>query len=145
MIDANILEAFANTDPDDLKELLTEDDSAVEQPPEPPKPTALDKIVPMLVKNADEVQACCDELDPTVLANVGAKLSRSDTRILKQGLDQLGRPLRKLFSEIGEISPDEAEELGMQLESEGIVDDGGRVGGWLYRVGQLLGGSGGSR
>jgi hypothetical protein len=94
------------------------------------------KLIPLLEEFAEEVEACCDEIDGDLLVDMEAEMPSDEEQILKSGLHTLDKKLVKALSEAfdGGISPEEATELAEHLANEEIVSDPDRVAGWLYRI-----------
>lgn len=104
---------------------------------------AVDKFAelrPLLEEYAQEIEACCDEVDPDALRDPTAELAPQDMMILKQGVELLDPKLQMALQNAAQagITPEEAGNVGMHLEGEGLVVDGDRLAGWLFRVGQAL-------
>jgi hypothetical protein len=101
------------------------------------------KLLPLLEKFHEDVEAACDELDPEVLKDSGAEMPPEDQTILKDGFENLDGELVAAGNEelSGGISMDEAHGMANHLESEGMTEDPDRVAGWLFRLAQTLGGA----
>ena len=90
-----------------------------------------------LQEHADDVEQCVDELDPDALDNPDADMSPEDVEILKEGFEALDPGLKKEVERcVGGISFQDAQEIGEHLADAEHVEDGDRVGGWLYRLGE---------
>ncbi len=132
MIDASNLAAFANFGSSSTSaagEDLDMEDDAVE----------VDKFAnlrPLLKDVSLEIEQCCDEIDPDVLRDPSAPMAPEDIEILKQGVAMFDPGLQQTLQSATGMTPQEAADIGMQLEDEGLTSDGDRVSGWLYRVAQ---------
>ena len=138
-MDVKNLIAFAKSKPtgefDDLDEDLETNEGNVEADPE-----KFATLLPLLEAFSIEIEDCCNEVDPDALRNPSMELHHHDGEIIRIGLENLDTNLcneLKRVAKLG-ITPEEAGNLGDYLENEKLVGDGGRVGGWLYRVGQAL-------
>lgn len=106
---------------------------------------AVDKFVelrPLLEEYSQEIEACCDEIDPDALRDPSVELAPQDMEILQAGVQMLDPKLQAALTQAAQagITPEDAGNLGMHLEGEGLVVDGDRLAGWLFRIGQALGG-----
>lgn len=96
------------------------------------------KLIPFLELYAAEIEALCDEVDYDTLADPELELTDSDAQIIQEGVLELPPRLLKGIEVLEGITIEDANTLGKHLEAEGDVEDGLRVGGLLFRVGQLL-------
>lgn len=100
-------------------------------------------LLPLLEANAEEISECCDELDYDSLVDPEMEMTPEDGMILQEGYDMLPDDLRAALEEAApDISMDEASSLADNLASQELIEDPERFAGWLFRVGEMLGGGG---
>ena len=98
------------------------------------------KLIPLLEEFAEDVQESSDEMDVDVLTDDSIELEPDDMAILQEGYGSLDRRLKKEMEACcGGMSMEDGMYLAEHLETEGLIDDKERVGGWLFRVGEMLG------
>ena len=102
-------------------------------------PGRFGKLIPLLEANAEELEACCDELDPDALMNTGADLPEDDRDILLENVVSLPDDLiDEMMNTVGGITKEEAEKLAAHLEDESMIEDGDLLAAMLVHVGKLI-------
>lgn len=97
------------------------------------------KLIPLLEANAQELDACCDEIDPEALMNVNADLPDDDRDILLESVVSLDDALlTEMVSSLGGVTPTEADQLAAHLEGESMIEDGDRLAAMLVHVGKMI-------
>lgn len=97
-------------------------------------------LIPMLEEYSDDVEECCDELDPEILEDTALDMGPGDETILEEGMHALDRRLqRELKNCCKGISPEDADYVADHLARENLVADPQRMSGWLFRLGQVMG------
>lgn len=145
-IDPNKMEAFMQVGPKPEGGDLSGFKKGGEAKSEEPKPPSEDmkeggqgrfgSLIPLLEESAEELEACCDELDPEQLGNPNEPFDEENHDIFIEAFSDLPEDLQdELMSVLAEpLEVEEAEELGAHLEGEGMVTDGERIGNYLRHV-----------
>lgn len=100
-------------------------------------PGQFGQLLTLLENNADDVMSLTDEFDPDELTDESTELDDGEKQTLLEGVQSLDQALQGELAKLTGISLDDAQNLAQHLESEGVVDDAERLGGWLFRVGQI--------
>lgn len=96
-------------------------------------------LIPLLEANAEELEACCDELDPDSLDDTGTELSEDDHDTLMDSFNDLDGGLKKAMkSALPGIQLADAQNLAEHLSSEDMIEDEEKVAGLIFRFGQVL-------
>lgn len=135
-IDPNSLAAFAGTGgpPPGADESADADQGGGD---EEEGPGQFGQLLTLLENNADDVMALTEEYDPDELSDESAELDDSEKKSMLEGVQSLDQALQGELGKLSGVSLDDAENMAQHLEGEGIIDDAERLGGWLFRVGQL--------
>jgi len=104
----------------------------------PSGPTNPGAVIPFFEQYADEIEACCDELDYDVLIDPELDMSEEDEVIMQEGAAMLPPRLAGNLWHLTDIDYDAALAIGKHLEEERMSQDAERTAGWIYRIGQLL-------
>jgi hypothetical protein len=83
-------------------------------------------LIPLLERDADDVQSSIEELPPEILLDGIQVLQPDLVGELKSSLSQ-------------GIEEDDAQAIADHLETEGMYDDGSKLAGWLIRVASVAG------
>jgi len=140
-MDPKQLEAFVNG-PKPLRGDLNEMDMAGgEEGEQTVQKKNFEPLKSLLTKFGDEVEMCLDEVDPETLEDLELELEDSERQILEEGFNGLDRKFLRIAKPlITGIKPEEAQTIAQELEDTGLTDDGLRLGGWLFRMGQVFAG-----
>lgn len=96
-------------------------------------------LIPMLEANAEELDACCDEVAPEALLNTEADLSDDDHDIFVESFASLPHELtEEMISSLGGLTMEQAEDLATHLESEGMIEDSHRFACYLMHVSKMI-------
>ena len=98
-------------------------------------------LIPLLERDADDVQSSIEELPPEILEDPRAELASEDEQTLLDGIQVLQPDLvGELKSSLSQgIEEDDAQAIADHLETEGMYDDGSKLAGWLIRVASVAG------
>lgn len=99
------------------------------------------ELIPLLERDADDVQSSIEELPPEILEDPRAELAPEDEQTLLDGIQVLQPDLvSELKSSLSQgIEEDDAQAIADHLETEGMYDDGSKLAGWLIRVASVAG------
>ncbi len=125
----------AGTEEEEAAETLEDEEAEGNFPTGPTNPGA---VIPFLEQYADEIEACCDELDYDVLLDPNLDMSEEDEVIMSEGALMLPPRLQANLWHLTDIDLEAALAIGKHLEEEKKSQDAARTGGWVYRIGQLL-------
>lgn len=97
-------------------------------------------LIPLLEEQAEEIEACCDELDPEQLANPEEPFDDENHDIFVESFAELDDALKDaLIEAFAEgLKPEEADELATHLEGEGMIEDTERVANYLRHVARAI-------
>jgi hypothetical protein len=95
-------------------------------------------LIPVIEQFAQDIEACCDELDTEYLTDTSEEMPEDEKQILQEGYDALEDNLKEALSVASGITPDDAMKLAQHLADEDIIEDDDRVAGWLVRLGQII-------
>lgn len=95
-------------------------------------------LIPVIEMHAQDIEACCDELDTEYLTDTTDDMPDDEKQILTEGVDALADDLKSALGAVSGISQEDAQKLAAHLAEEDIIEDEDRVAGWLVRVGQVL-------
>jgi hypothetical protein len=146
-IDPTKMAAFAETGPKGPPAPKAAGGPPAEEPKEDEKQPAdgvdtkkFKKFIELLEENAEELEACCDELNPEALLNVSDGLPDEDRDILLESFGALPDDLQdEMIATLTDIGEEDAAAVTSALEESGAVEDGERVHAYLIHVGKLIG------
>lgn len=95
-------------------------------------------LIPVIEQYAQDIEACCDELDAEYLSDTSEDMPEDEKQILQEGYDILEDNLKDALDVVSGISQDDAAKLAQHLADEDIIQDEDRVAGWLVRIGQII-------
>lgn len=95
-------------------------------------------LIPIIEQHAQDVEACCDELDTEYLTDTSEDMPDDEKQILQEGVDALADDLKQALGVVSGISQEDAHKLASHLADEDIIEDEDRFAGWLVRVGQVV-------
>jgi hypothetical protein len=137
-LDPKQLEAFVNG-PKPLRGDLDDMGSVGDTGEPQPQKKNFEPLKQLLTKFGDEVEMCLDEVDPETLEDLELDLEDSERTILEDGFNGLDRKFLRIAKPLlTGISQEEAATIGQELEETGLAEDGLRLGGWLFRLGQVF-------
>lgn len=102
---------------------------------------AYNAMLPMLEAAAEELNGCCEGIDEEVLLDPSMELAADEVDAITVGFGELPEDLQgALFDFAAEdgIAMEETFAMADHLANEGLTENPDRLGGWLYRVGQLI-------
>jgi len=147
-IDPNKMAAFASAGPKPGTEDSTGGDTAEVEPGDTAEggddtqeggAGRFGELIPLLEANAEELAACCDELDPEALSDTSTALEGDNLEILTESVMALpGDLLAEMMATLSGVTWEEAEELVAHLEDEGMIDDAALVAALLTHIGKLI-------
>ncbi len=97
-------------------------------------------LIPLLTEFKDDVTEMTDEMDADILMDSTMDMGPDDTQILSEGYQALDRKLNKeLAATAGGISSEDSASVAEAVAEEDGTDDPDRLGGWLFRIGEMIG------
>lgn len=103
-----------------------------------PNPAA---VIPFLEQYAEEVQACCDEIERDLLVDADMEMDDDSAQILQEGALMLPPRLQRLLPNFAGISFEDAGVIAAAMEDREKTEDPEAWAGWIFRIGQLLDGA----
>jgi hypothetical protein len=103
----------------------------------------LANLILRLQESAEDVADVSDEMDANVLADPMVPMEPDDVEILQSGFDGLDSNLKKELTACcaaGGLSIEDARYIAQHLADMELVENPERIAGWLYRIGEMLGG-----
>jgi hypothetical protein len=103
----------------------------------------LANLILRLQESAEDVADVSDEMDAGVLADPMVPMESDDVEILQSGFDGLDSNLKKELTACcaaGGLSIEDARYIAQHLADMELVENPERIAGWLYRIGEMLGG-----
>lgn len=152
-IDPHALHAFVSNPAADASAAADVEDGAEEEAPPaeaaPPEgesdaPPVWYPLIPQLIENIDDVMESADEVSQDALIDTSMDFAPEDAEALTTRIASLPRPLQNALRECAEAGAlkTSTEDIAQMLAGNGSVDEEPeRLAGWLYRVGEVLGGA----
>ena len=103
-----------------------------------PNPAA---VIPFLEQYAEEVQACCDEIERDLLVDAEMEMDDESSQILQEGALMLPPRLQRLLPNFAGIEFEDAAVIADAMQDRGKTEDPEAWAGWIFRIGQLLDGA----
>lgn len=97
-------------------------------------------LIPLLEEAAEEIEACCDELDPEQLGKPEEDFDDENHDIFVESFAELPDDLKaEMLEALADgITPEEADELATHLEGEGMIEDAERFANYLQHVARAI-------
>jgi hypothetical protein len=98
------------------------------------------KLISLLEENAEELEACCDELDPEQLASPDKPFDDDNYDIFMESFASMEDDLKdELVSALADgLTPEQADQLATHLEGENMIEDSERVANYLLHIARAI-------